>query len=167
MKKILNIFYVVIFLFSFFTISNTKIAVLNIDDVLKNSYQYQNFIKKLNISFNKKYKIINSNIENIIKKEKKLINEINFLNYKKKFFIKYNLDLVKKNIYDDFRKLEISMNNKNIYINNLFMFKVKNIIKYLSIKYKYKLVIDSNLLHFFDDKNILDITKYVINELNS
>ncbi len=166
MKKFLFWFCFFYFLFCFSIFSSNKIAFLDIDLIFKNSIEYKNFIKKINIDINLNYFNFNKIINKIIKEEKFLKNKFKFIDNKKLKFIRSNLNYIKSKLYNDIRFMELKYNKEIINIHNKIFYKIKKILILFSKKNKYNLVLDINSI-IFHDKNIVDITKVIIKKLNS
>lgn len=159
MKNILVLFFNFCFFLSSFVFSNQKLAVLDFERIFKNSLQYKRILNSINYDFYKRYLFLNTEINNLIKYKKKI--KSLKLNNKKI----YDLNIRKKNIFLKIDKLDEDINTKNISINNLFIFKIKRIVNSLIEKNKYDIIFDSNAI-FYYNKNIFDITSYVVKKLS-
>ncbi len=160
MKKIFVLFFYFCFFLNSFALGNLKFAVLDFEKIFKNSFQYKKIIDSMNYNFYKKYLILNNEINDLIK-EKKQKNDNYYLND----MIKNSFNIKKKYVFLKINKLEKEINSKNINIHNLFIYKIKKIINSLIKKNKYDIIFDSNSI-FYYNKNIFDITNYIINKLN-
>ncbi len=160
MKKKLKIFFLsLLIFFSNYVFSYSNIVVLNINKVIKNSIEYKKFIKNLNFKINKKYLSLNIKLNNLLNQEK-------IINNNKKFkYLNNRINLKKKKIFNKINNLKIFFNKENIYIYKKILIKIKNIILFLIKKYKYDLIIDSNVV-IYHNSNILDITNNIIKKIN-
>ncbi len=166
MKKILKYFFIILLMFfNCYAFSYPKIVILNINKVIKNSIEYKKFIKILNFKFNKKYLELSIKMNNLLNYEKKINNNKNLLNKKKNIYLNDRINLKKKNIFNKINNLKLFLNKKNVYIYKKILFKIRKIIYFLIKKYKYDLIIDSNII-IYNNYNILDITNNVIKKIN-
>ncbi len=161
MKKFLFLFFYFCFFLNSFAFNNFKFAILDFEKIFKDSLQYKRIVNNMNYYFYKKYLFLNNEINNLIK-EKRIFKVKYFnLNNKKKYF----LNIKKKNIFLKISRLEKEISDKNINIHNLFIYKIKKILNILIKKNKYDIIFDSNSI-FYYNKNIFNITNYIINKLN-
>ncbi len=160
MQKILKIFFLILLIFfNNYVFSYSKVVILNVDKVIKNSIKYKKFIKNLNFKVNKKYLELNIKLSNLLNQEKKINNNEKFK------YLNKEINFKKKKILNRINNLKIFFNKKNIYIYKKILIKIKNIIYLLIKKYKYDLIIDSNIV-IYHNSNILDITNNVIKKIN-
>ncbi len=154
--------FIFIFSFCFFlnSFANINLAILDFNKIFKDSLQYKRIINSENFILYKKFLYLNNRINNLIKKKGNLK-----INYKKNKNLYTFLNNEKENILRLISKLELYINNKNINLHNLFLLRIQKIINYLIKKNKYDIIIDNNAV-FYYNKNISDITGYLINKLS-
>ncbi len=146
--------------------ASNNIACLDINNILNNTYSYNKYILKLNNKFKEYYIKYIKYINILINKEKILNSKKYYINLNKFKFLKYILFVKKKKIFNNLNKIQYLLNRENILIYKKTLFKIFSIINNISYINKYDLVFDLNYIFYYNNKNIDNITNYIINIIN-
>ena len=162
-KKILFIFFFIFLNFKF-VIAEEKVAFINIDLVFQNSIEGKGIAKKLEVFKKEKMNTLKAKENEILKNEKKLLNQKNVLT-KEEFDIKVK-DLRKEIalFQDNKRKFSLEFEEKRNEELKIFMNSIRPIIENYIKKNSISIVLNQKNLFIADKK--YDITNDILKILN-
>ena len=153
--------------FIFFNVSNsnaTNIVTINLDKILNENIQFQNYLEKISEHKEKNKKLLDSEEKNLLleKNEIKDLEEILSESEIDKYIYDFNLDI--KDFTEKIKKFNTFYIN-NLEVNEAIIFdKILYLLKEISLLKNYDIVIEQK--NFIIANQKIDISNNIINELN-